>query len=128
MRYRKKIYYHDTDCGKIVYYANYLKYFEEARTEYLLGKGINLKKLTEEGIVFVVRDVNITYKGPAYYGDTLEIVTKIEEIKSASLLIYQEACRNEDLLVSARTTLVCVNIKLNPVVIPQEILTCIRNI
>jgi YbgC/YbaW family acyl-CoA thioester hydrolase len=87
-----------------------------------------LKKLAETGIVFVVRDVNIIYKAPAYYGDTLKIVTKIEEIKSASLLIYQEACRNEDLLVSARTTLACVNIKLNPVVIPQEILTCIRNI
>ncbi|MEA3560977.1 MAG: YbgC/FadM family acyl-CoA thioesterase [Candidatus Omnitrophota bacterium] len=121
----KSIYYHDTDCGGIVYYANYLKYFEEARTEYLRGKGIILNKLAEEGNMFVVRDVSITYKSPARYGDRLEIFSKIEKAKNASLVFYQEVYRGKNLLVSAKTTLVCIDIQFNPVVMPQKMLALI---
>ena len=58
-----RIYYEDTDCGGVVYYANYLKYFEEVRTEHLLSKGIDLNKLSKEGILFVIADVDIKYIG-----------------------------------------------------------------
>ena len=79
---QKRIYYHDTDCGGVVYYANYLKYLEEARTEYMEKRGLILKELAEKGFLFVVRRVDIEYKAPAHYGDTLEIVTKLSKIKN----------------------------------------------
>jgi acyl-CoA thioester hydrolase len=121
MSYRKKIYYHDTDCGGVVYYANYLKYLEEARTEYLSGKKVSLKELTKQGILFVVRDMKIAYKAPARYADTVEISTKIEKIKSASLLFQQEARRGSELLVTADTTLVCIGKDFSPIPIPEQV-------
>ncbi|MFH1244873.1 MAG: YbgC/FadM family acyl-CoA thioesterase [Candidatus Omnitrophota bacterium] len=120
MKFIKRIYYHDTDCGGVVYYANYLKFFEEARTEYLRAKGIDLEKLSRQGILFVVKEVSIGYKAPARYADNLEITTKIEQQKKASLLFLQEAYRDAVLLVTAKTTLVCVNCDFHPIIIPPE--------
>jgi len=126
MKFNKKIYYHDTDSGGVVYYANYLKYFEEARTEYLQEKAVILKELVKEGINFAVRDTSVTYKAPARYGDLLIISSKIEKIKSASLIFHQEAHREDTLLVTAQTTLVCIDTVFSPIAIPQKILTRIR--
>jgi acyl-CoA thioester hydrolase len=70
-----KIYYEDTDCGGVVYYANYLRYMERARTEYLASRGYSVKNLMEEGTIFMVLRVEIDYKSPAHYGDTIEIET-----------------------------------------------------
>jgi len=118
----KKIYYHDTDSGGVVYYANYLKYFEEARTEYLYNKGIDIKELSEKGSLFVVRRAEIDYKSPARYGDRLIISTDISKIRSASLVFCQQAKRGEQLLVCAKTQLVCVDGNFSPKAFPQEIL------
>ncbi|MFA6281569.1 MAG: YbgC/FadM family acyl-CoA thioesterase, partial [Candidatus Omnitrophota bacterium] len=74
---QKRIYYHDTDCGGVVYYANYLKYLEEARTEYMRERGLDLKELAGTGLLFVVKKVEIEYKSPARYADLLEISTKL---------------------------------------------------
>ena len=75
-----KIYYEDTDCGGVVYYANYLRYMERARTEYLASKGFSVKKLADEGTVFMVLRVEIDYKSPARYGDTIEIETWVSDV------------------------------------------------
>jgi len=117
----KRIYYHDTDCGGVVYYANYLKYLEEARTEYMHERGLNLKELSEKGILFVVRRVDIEYKAPAHYSDLLEISTKINKIRNVSLEFLQEIKREEKTLVSAVTTLVCIDKDFKPCAMCEEL-------
>lgn len=118
---KKRIYYHDTDCGGVVYYANYLKFFEEARTEHLRAKGIDLKGLTKEGIIFAVANLDIKYRSPAKYGDSLEVLSKIESVKAASLNFYHEIKRGESLLVECRTRLVAIGLNFKPVILPQHI-------
>jgi len=80
-----KIYYEDTDCGGVVYYANYLKYFERARTQYLEARGLSVAELMQQGRVFVVVHAELEYRAPAHYGETLEIETIIPEMSPASL-------------------------------------------
>ena len=72
-----RIYYEDTDCGGVVYYANYLKYFERARTEYLDARGISVAALREQGTQFMVVHAEIDYRAPAHYGEILVIDTKV---------------------------------------------------
>jgi acyl-CoA thioester hydrolase len=79
-----KIYYEDTDCGGVVYYANYLKYFERARTHYLEERGLSVARLMNEGTVFVVVHAEVEYRAPARYGETLAIDTVISDLSSAS--------------------------------------------
>ncbi len=117
----KKIYYHDTDCGGVVYYANYLKYFEEARTEFLADRGIDLKTLSQNSTWFVVKNVEIDYKAPARYADKLEILSEITKIKNVSLEFLQQIKRGAQLLVSAKTVLVCVDGDFRPKAIPENI-------
>ena len=121
------MYYHDTDCGQVVYYANYLKYFEEARTELLRECSIDLVDLSKEGYVFVVRNVNIDYKSPARYGDLLDITSCIKKIKSASLIFEQKALRGKDLLVGADTVLVCVGSDFRPSPMPERIIELLKS-
>src|SRR5574341_1502474 len=80
-----RIYYEDTDCGGVVYYANYLKYFERARTHYLEERGLSVAGLIEEGTQFMVVHAELDYLSPARYGDTLTIETKLVECGKASL-------------------------------------------
>jgi len=80
-----RIYYEDTDCGGVVYYANYLKYFERARTQYLEDRGISVAALLREGTQFVVVHAELDYKAPAKYGETLVIDTTLSEEGRASL-------------------------------------------
>lgn len=115
----KKIYFHDTDCGGVVYYANYLKYLEEARTEYLSGKGIGLKDLMAKGIYFVVSHVEVDYKSPARYQDVIRIFTDIEKVGFSTLHFFQKVFKEDNLLVEARITLVCINRDFKPVKIPD---------
>ena len=80
-----KIYYEDTDCGGVVYYANYLKYFERARTEYLELRGYSVAALMKQGIVFVVVHAEADYCSPGRYGDTLIIETEVGDVTRAAL-------------------------------------------
>jgi len=80
-----RIYYEDTDCGGVVYYANYLKYFERARTHYLEERGLSVAGLMNEGTVFVVVHAEADYRSPARYGDTLVIDTVVDDLSMASL-------------------------------------------
>ena len=79
-----KIYYEDTDCGGVVYYGNYLKYFERARTEYLEERGLSVAGLMKEGTVFVVVHAEVDYRSPARYGDWLVIETVVSDMTAAS--------------------------------------------
>ena len=119
---KKKVYYHDTDCGGVVYYANYLKYLEEARTEFFDKKGLSLQELHEQDTVFVVARQEIDYKLPALYADELEIKTKISGNSGVKIEFEHEIKNQKEQLVSkAKTILVCVNRELKPKPIPQEI-------
>jgi acyl-CoA thioester hydrolase len=117
----KKIYYHDTDCGGVVYYANYLKYLEEARTEFFLSKGIGLKKWSDNGIHFAVARVEINYKSPVRYQDTIKIFTRIKNVGGVTIEFSQEILKDNALAVEAHTTLVCVGKDFKPARIPAEI-------
>ncbi len=79
-----RIYYEDTDCGGVVYYANYLKYFERARTDYLERRGLSVARLMAEGTVFMVVHAEADYKSPGRYGETLTIETTLDTSKNAS--------------------------------------------
>ena len=79
-----RIYYEDTDCGGVVYYANYLKYFERARTQYLEERGLSVARLMEEGTIFVVVHAEVDYRSSARYGDWLVIETVISDMTPAS--------------------------------------------
>ncbi len=79
-----QIYYEDTDCGGVVYYGNYLKYFERARTQYLEERGLSVARLMKEGTVFVVVHAEVDYRSPARYGDRLIIETVVSCMTAAS--------------------------------------------
>lgn len=117
----KRIYYHDTDCGGVVYYANYLKYLEEARTEHFRSKGIDLQQLAEKGIFFVVAKVEIGYKSPARYQDTITVLSRVEKVSAASIQFFQSVMKNSGTLVEAHTMLVCVDKDFKPIPIPEGI-------
>ncbi len=119
---QKKIYYHDTDSGGVVYYANYLKFLEEARTEAMREAGLEIKTLAQNGILFVVRRQEIDYKSPAFYGDMLDIHTWVSAI-SAAQITFEAGIKNQDgqLLSAAKTFLVCVDSHLKPQAIPQDL-------
>lgn len=119
---QKRIYYHDTDCGGVVYYANYLKYLEEARTEYMETRGLSIKELSDKGILFVVRRVDIEYKSPAHYADILDISTKLGKVKNVSFEFLQEIKLGDKLLISAATTLVCIDKNFRPCAMSDELL------
>lgn len=80
-----RIYYEDTDCGGVVYYANYLKYFERARTHYLESRGISVTEQLQQGTQFVVVHAELDCRAPARYGETLTIDTRLAEVTRASL-------------------------------------------
>ena len=89
-----KIYYEDTDCGGVVYYANYFKYFERARTEYLESHGLSVPDLHRQGIVFVVTETHASFKSPARYGDILVIDTIISATRK-SVLTFSHIVREQ---------------------------------
>lgn len=80
-----RIYYEDTDCGGVVYYANYLKYFERARTEYLEMRGYSVAGLMKQGVVFVVVHAEVDYCSPGRYGETLVVETDVGDVTRAAL-------------------------------------------
>ena len=117
----KKIYYHDTDAGGVVYYANYLKHLEEGRFEFCLSKGISMVESAKEGVIFPVVHFEIDYKSPARYGDIIKVYTRIEKLGFSSIHFFQEIKNKDILLVKAKTVWACVNEALKPIAIPDKI-------
>ena len=104
-----KIYYEDTDAGGVVYYANYLRYMERARTEFLAEYGINVAEYHDQGIFFVVTHVDIMYKRPARLGEIIYITTEVEELRKASMTIRNRIFKEDTLLVEALLTFACID-------------------
>ena len=100
-----RVYFEDTDVAGIVYYANYLRFMERARSDLLRAIGVDQRGALEDGTgVYAVAEVSIRYKAPARLGDDLIVVTDIEEIRAASVLIHQQVRRTSELLADAMVT------------------------
>ena len=117
--HKLKVYYEDTDAGGIVYYANYLKFLERARTEALVTLGFNNKKIKEDfGSLIIVKSCNIEYKRPAHLEDELNIRSFVKSITKTSFFMNQFISRGEDIIVEAKVHLVFVNNEGKPMRIP----------
>jgi acyl-CoA thioester hydrolase len=119
-----RIYYEDTDAGGVVYHANYLRYFERARTEYLRERGLSVSELAAQGHILPVVRVEIDYRLPAVYDDLLRIETRVLEVGKTSFTVEQRAIRAGDgkLLVDCKVTLVSVNQRMKPHRLPEELI------
>lgn len=108
-----RVYWEDTDASGVVYHANYLRWFERGRTEWLRALGFDQDKLMREvGVAFTVASLDIQYKRPARLDDELEVVTRIAELKKASLTFAQTLSRRDDratVLCQARVQVACVD-------------------
>jgi len=105
-----RVYYEDTDAGGIVFYANYLKFFERARTELLRATGLGQQGLLErQGVIFVVKNANIDFHAPARLDDELTVTTIIEKLGRASVQFTQQAWRGQVLLASASVKVGCID-------------------
>ena len=117
-----KVYYEDTDAGGIVYYANYLKFLERARTEALVTLGFNNKKIKNDfGAQIIVKSCNIEYKISAHLEDELTIRSFVKSITKTSFFMNQFIKRGEDLIVEANVHLVFVNKDGKPMKIPDNL-------
>ncbi|MEH0804011.1 tol-pal system-associated acyl-CoA thioesterase [Vibrio alginolyticus] len=117
------VYYEDTDAGGVVYHSNYLKFFERARTEMLRAKGISQHVLLEQNIGFVVRHMDIDFNQGARLDEHLTVVTRVSEIKRASLQFCQELVNDQGkILCKASVKVACIdNKKMKPIAIPTFI-------
>jgi acyl-CoA thioester hydrolase len=123
-----RVYYEDTDAGGIVYYANYLKFFERARTEWLRALDVNQHTLlAEHDALFVVKSVSAEYHAPARLDDELKLTVSIEKIGRASIVFQQEAWRGEQLLNTARVKVGCVDASLRPRAVPAVVANKMRS-
>jgi acyl-CoA thioester hydrolase len=119
---KKKIYYHDTDHSGAVYHANYLKYLEEARSEFLEARGFGVKALLDAGVGFAVRRQEMEYKSPSFYNDTLDIKVWVKEF-TPYRIVFAYLLHNQDgkLIGKAETDLVCIGRDLKLLELPAEI-------
>tara|TARA_B100000963_G_scaffold294877_1_gene265640 strand:+ start:285 stop:683 length:399 start_codon:yes stop_codon:yes gene_type:complete len=118
--YKLKVFYEDTDSGGVVYYANYLKFFERARTEAITEIGLSNKKLLEKyGIFIIVKSCNIEYKKPAKLEDQLKIKSSIISISNTSFRMNQKAFRDQELITNCEIHLVIVDKTGKPSKIPD---------
>ncbi|TFW20888.1 tol-pal system-associated acyl-CoA thioesterase [Duganella callida] len=123
-----RVYYEDTDAGGIVYYANYLKFFERARTEWLRSLDFSQHNLIEQhDTLFVVKSVSADYHAPARLDDVLKLTVNIEKIGRASLVFRQEAWRGEQLLNTAHVKVGCVDSAMRPRAVPAVVADKLRN-
>lgn len=117
-----RVYYEDTDMAGIVYYANYLKYIERARSDWVRELGTDQNRMREEdGVVFAVRRVEADYLGSAKFDDALEVRTRTQVVTGARLVMEQDVRRGEELLFSAVVTIVCINEAGQPARLPANI-------
>ena len=123
-----RVYYEDTDAGGIVFYANYLKFFERARTEWLRACGIDQRQLADDtDAIFVVRSTSLDYRAPARLDDTLAITSRPGRIGRASVEFAQEAWCGDTLLVAGHIRLGCVDrTGIRPTAIPPAVLDALQ--
>ena len=127
-KFELRVYYEDTDAGGIVYYANYLKFFERARTEWLRRLDIHQSFFLEQNLGFVVRKVEMDNLASAKLDDVLTVVSQISEIKRASLIFQQQIIKNQQVICTAEIRIACVNLqRAKPCSIPESILGALKS-
>ena len=120
--YKLKVYYEDTDAAGIVYYANYLKFIERARTEALISLGSsNKENKAQFGALIIVKSCNIDYKKPAFLEDELSIRSFVKSVTKTSFFMNQFISKANDLIVEAKVHLVFVNKEGKPIKIPDTL-------
>ncbi|MDA9634949.1 YbgC/FadM family acyl-CoA thioesterase [Candidatus Pelagibacter sp.] len=120
--HKLKVYYEDTDAGGVVYYANYLKFLERARTEALVTLGFNNKKIKEDfGALIIVKSCNIEYKISSHLEDELSIRSFVKSVTKTSFIMNQYISRGDDLIVEAKVHLVFINNEGKPIKIPDNL-------
>ncbi len=123
-----KIYYEDTDAGGVVYYANYLKFLERARSEAIYSLGYTNSSILERfGVLLIVKSCNIEYKKPARFEDTLEIISEIKSFTKTSFLMKQSILRNNKIISDAEIHLVSVDKNGKPSKIPEDLKKKLEN-
>jgi len=124
-----RVYFEDTDAGGVVYYANYLKFMERARTEWLRQRGFEQDRLrTEAGVLFVVRSVNLELRRPARFNDALSVTCRPTAVGRASLDVAQVVSRDAAKLATASVRLACVDAeRFVPVAIPAAVRAAIES-
>ena len=123
MPIQRKIYYHDTDAGGVVYYANYLKFMEEARTQFFEDIGLGVKAFSDRGLMYAVRQCHVAYKSPARYGDTIVCDAKIVKVTGVQVFFSQQvrSALDDRILVEAEVSLVCLNRNFKPHPLPDDL-------
>lgn len=120
--FKAKVYYEDTDSGGVVYYANYLKFIERARTDLIQNLGFSLNQLSSDlDSLFVVKKIECEYMASARLEDELFVKTKILEVKNASFRLQQNIEIKKKLIFTSKILLVCINSNGKPVKIPQKL-------
>lgn len=124
-----RVYYEDTDAGGVVFYANYLKFFERARTEMLRAMGYEQDRLRAEyGIIFAVRSITVDYLLPAKFNDQLLADAEITVVKPASAVFAQNISRDATVLCKAAVRIACLDADtLRPQLIPEHLLNALKN-
>ena len=123
-----KVYYEDTDAGGVVYYANYLKFFERARSEAIYTLGYTNSSLLEKfGILLIVKSCNINYKKPAKFEDKLEISSEVKSFTKTSFLMKQNIFRNNEPISDAEIHLVSVDKNGKPSKLPEDLKKKLEN-
>ncbi len=131
MIFEYKIYYEDTDAGGVVYYANYLKFLERARTDLLTQGGISQVNISRSGVLFAVQHCNIKYISSAKLEDTISVTCSVNKLRGASVEFLQTICLQKKLIVHAIVNVVCVKTKngtFKPTAIPCNVKTILAKI
>lgn len=115
-----RVYYEDTDMAGIVYYANYLRYIERARSDWVRDVGIDQLAMKEAGVVFAVRRVEADYVSPARFDDILQVRTTLDGLSAAKMTMEQQIWRGDDLIFTAKVLIVCIGASGKPVRLPAE--------
>ncbi len=118
-----RVYYEDTDSGGVVYYANYLKFMERARTEWLRAEGFEQDELiAKDNVIFAVRSVQIDYHAPARFNDALQISTRVLKAGRASIKVAQQVTKDNQILCDAVIKIACLNaVTFKPVTLPPAL-------
>ena len=124
-----RVYYEDTDAGGVVFYANYLKFFERARTEMLRAMGYEQDELiVNEGIIFVVRSVQVDYLRSARFNEQIQVSAEVTFAKKASLTFEQLITRGDEVLCTSVIRIACLDAKtMRPKAIPENLLELLKN-
>lgn len=117
-----QVYYEDTDMAGIVYHANYLKFIERARSDWVRGHGIDQNAMREhEGVVFVLHRIEADFRAPAQFEDSLSVRTEVRSVGGVRLVLHQQVLRDGEVLFSAEVTLVAMHLDGQPTRLPEQL-------